>query len=567
MASVPEIPPNPLASFANPKLQRGRVGQSTGRFFGQVENLSYNEKNVMNRTSGVMIGSLVVLAGMFFLLAQSDSPGSSDSNEPIVFFCAASNRGVVEEIRAQYEEEFDRSVQIQYGPSMSLLSSIEVAKSGELYLPADDSFLFIAQEKELVAEMIPIARMQGVVAVKKGNPKGIKTFDDLLGDDVRLVQANDAAAIGKITKRILTKSGLWSKLDEATSAYRTTVTDVANDILVGAADAGIVYDAVLHTYPGLEYVELPELREANSKIAVGVIVTTKQPASALHFARYLAARDRGLRKYEAHGFSVVEGDQWDDTPELALYAGSMLRPAIDASITEFEQREGVRVSRTYNGCGVLVGQMKGGAVPDAFFACDTEFMTQARKWFPNPVDVSQNELVILVKKGNPHNIRSLRDLGEKGLRVGIGHEKQCAMGWLTQNTFREAGLQKTIMPNVVVQTPTGDLLVNQLRANSLDAAVAYLTNAAGSGEFLDAIQIQGLECSLATQPWAVGKDSDFPELSKRLFRKLTSTDTKLDFLAEGFLWQVDEAESGEAESGEAESGEAESGKAESDDDE
>jgi DNA-binding transcriptional LysR family regulator len=98
------------------------------------------------------------------------------------------------------------------------------------------------------------------------------------------------------------------------------------------------------------------------------------------------------------------------------------------------------------------------------------------------------------------------------------------------------------MPNVVVQTPTGDMLVNQLRANSLDAAVAYLTNAAGSGDFLDAIRIEGLDCAVASQPWAVGEDSDYPQLTNRLFQKLTSTDTKEDFLAEGFRWQVEDSQ-------------------------
>ena len=79
--------------------------------------------------------------------------------------------------------------------------------------------------------------------------------------------------------------------------------------------------------------------------------------------------------------------------------------------------------------------------------------------------------------------------------MGIGHEKQCAMGWVTQNTFREGGVQQEVMENVTVQTPTGDMLVNQMRAGSLDAAVVYLSNTAGSGDFLDAVRIQGLEAA------------------------------------------------------------------------
>ena len=41
-------------------------------------------------------------------------------------------------------------------------------------------------------------------------------------------------------------------------------------------------------------------------------------------------------------------------------------------------------------------------MPDAYFACDCEFMNQVKRLFPEPTTISQNELVILVKKGNPH---------------------------------------------------------------------------------------------------------------------------------------------------------------------
>lgn len=253
----------------------------------------------------------------------------------------------------------------------------------------------------------------------------------------------------------------------------------------------------------------------------------------------MTAADRGLEKYQHYGFRTAPGERWANTPELTLFAGSMLRPAIEETINKFEQREGVHVSRNYNGCGILVAQMKGGQHPDAYFACDTEFMQQMGDLFPTSIDVSQNELVIMVQKGNPHKIKSLRDLTKPGLRVGIGHENQCAMGWITQNTFKEGGLQTEVMANVTVQTPTGDMLVNQMRSGSLDAAVAYLSNAAGASEYLDAIQIRGISCSTATQPWGIATDSRYPHTMARLFTALASAESQEIFAAEGFGWNLD----------------------------
>jgi molybdate transport system substrate-binding protein len=462
---------------------------------------------------------------------------TSSAEPSLMVYCAASNREVMEAVQADYEKEFGIPVQVQYGASQTLLASLEVSKSGDLYLPADDSFLTEARERDLIADEFALADMKAVVAVPKGNPPQIATLDDLLRDEIRVAQASpEATAIGKVTKAALQTTGQWETLHEHTAVFKTTVNEVANDVKIGAVDAGIVYAPVLHDYETLEGISIPELASIQSRVAVALLKSSTRPQAAVHFARYLSARDKGLVRYREFGFEPVEGDFWTEQPELTLYAGSMLRPAIEETITDFERREGVKVTRVYNGCGILVAQMKAGEVPDAYFACDTEFMNQVKDIFPTPESVSQNELVILVKKGNPHGIKSLKDLSKPGLRVGIGHEKQCAMGWITQRTFAESGLQTELMKNVVVQTPTGDMLVNQMRSGSLDAAVAYLSNAAGAADLLDAIRIKGIPCSVATQPYGVAKSSDRRQLGQRLLHAIRTESSKEKFTSEGFRW-------------------------------
>ena len=216
----------------------------------------------------------------------------------------------------------------------------------------------------------------------------------------------------------------------------------------------------------------------------------------------------------------------------------MLRPAIERTIVEFERREGVEVTRVYNGCGILVAQMKSGLRPDAYFACDTEFMDQVVDLFPEPVTVSQNELVIAVPKGNPQRIKTLSDLTRPGILLGIGHQEQCAMGWLTQNTFRDSGLMSELMANVQTQTPSGDLLINQMLTGSLEAAIVYRSNVVSAEGRLEAIDIRGIPSSIATQPWAIAKESQYPQLAGRLFQRITSAESRRIFAAEGFRPQA-----------------------------
>ncbi|MGE3317493.1 MAG: substrate-binding domain-containing protein [Planctomycetaceae bacterium] len=497
----------------------------------------------MSRLIAAVLGSAVLLAVLSVsLLREPPLAESTDvSDEPLIVYCAASNKAVLEAIREDYERECGTRLQIQYGPSQTLLASLKISGTGDLYLPADDSYLDIARKENLLNGEFSLAKMQAVLVTAKGNPKGIASLKDLMRSEIRLAQGNpEATAIGKLTHAALSASGQWDALKLHTSVFKTTVNDVANDVMIGAVDAGIVFDAILHDYPSLETVPLPELATVQAHVAISTLKCSEQPTKAAHFARYMTSHDKGLKRYREFGFQPVDGDPWSDRPEITIYAGSMLRPAIESTLTDFEQREGVRIRRVYNGCGILVAQMKAGQVPDAYFACDVEFMNQVKNEFPEVRNVSQNELVILVPKGNPRNIRSLKDLTTPGLRVGIGHEKQCAMGWLTQRTLDESGMQDEVMKNVAVQTPTGDMLVNQMRSGSLDAAVAYLSNAAGSADFLDAIRIQGIPCSVATQPFGVSKESPNKHLIERLRNQILDDPSKTRFTQEGFRWIAQE---------------------------
>jgi len=484
----------------------------------------------------VTLGSVVILAGLIGLLAWRPGQPAGPSGQPITLYCAAGLRAPVEEIARQYEKETDTPVQTQYGGSQTLLANLEVSHSGDLYLAADDSYLDIARKKQLIAETLPILHMAPVIAVHKGNPKGIRGLDDLLQKDVRIAQANpDAAAVGKLTREALSKTGQWEALKKRTVVFKPTVNDVANDIKVGSADAGIVWDATVSQYPELERVHAPELAGKTANVSLAVLKSSQDPTAALRFARYLTARDRGLPAFQKDGFQTIDGDPWAEKPEIRLFAGAMLRPAIQNTLAEFQEREGVEIITVYNGCGILVADMKTGNHPDAYFACDKSFMNDVSDLFIDPADVSTNQLVILVPKGNPHGIHGLEDLGKPGLKIGIGHEKQCAMGALTQQTLKQSKLQNKVMKNVVTQVPTGDLLVNQLRAQALDAIIAYISNAKAPGDELEAIPID-IPCATAVQPIALSKDARYPRLTGRLMEQLRSQQSQERFEASGFHW-------------------------------
>jgi molybdenum ABC transporter molybdate-binding protein len=233
--------------------------------------------------------------------------------------------------------------------------------------------------------------------------------------------------------------------------------------------------------------------------------------------------------------ATVEGDPWSEKPQILFYSGGVNRLAVDQTIQEFEDREGVEVTRVYNGCGILVSQIKAGQQPDAYLTCDITFMDQVENSFQEINNVSSTKIIIATGKDNKHNITNLQDLTRSGLKVGVCNPKQSALGALTMNLLDAVKLTDQIMENVVVQTPTADLLVNQLRTGALDAAIVYAANVAQVTDKVASITLD-LPQATATQNIGINTRSEYKYLTRRLYQRLTSENSEQLYLKNGFKW-------------------------------
>ena len=486
----------------------------------------------------ILWGSLVAIGVLLGLLFWNQSPPShGPRREALVVYCAAGLKPVVEAVAKDYEREQKTSVQLQYSGSGTLLSNLRVAQRGDVFIPADTSFIDLGNSNRLLAEVLPLARMSAVVVVAKGNPKNIRSIRDLLRDGVRVSLGNpDSVAIGTVARAALTRSGDWAALSARALVFKPTVNDVANDVKLGAVDAGIVWNVTVAQYSELEAVVVPELSSARSEVAVCVLQSSTQPTEALRFARYLSARDRGLRRFQESGFEVMPGDVWNPHPSVLFYSGSVNRLAAEPTLREFEQREGVDITRVYNGCGILTSQIRSGQRPDAYFACDVSFMDTVQSYFQPAVALARTPLVLAVRKGNPKAIGGLPDLTRTTLKVGLCQEEQSALGALSARLLRSVGLWDSVKSNLAVQSPTGDLLINQLRSGALDVALVYAANTAAVLDAVDVVRLTG-PGTIAIQPYAVSRNSDHAQLMSRLQQALESKVSRDRFVSAGFQLQ------------------------------
>ncbi len=102
--------------------------------------------------------------------------------------------------------------------------------------------------------------------------------------------------------------------------------------------------------------------------------------------------------------------------------------------------------------GILVDQMEQGALvignlriaisePDVFTAGHGRIsrLQQEKGWFDEIRQYANNRLAIMVPKGNPANIHSLRDLGAEGVRVSMPNPKWEGIGGRIVEAYHKAG--------------------------------------------------------------------------------------------------------------------------------
>ena len=494
----------------------------------------------MKKLAVILLLLAALLGGVAYY--QHRSVPHPNQQPSLMVYCAAGLKTPVEAVAEQYRHETGVEVRLQIGGTGSLLSELRASRRGDLFIAADQGAVGDARKAEVIQEVFPLAVQHPVIAVRKGNPKQIKTLEDLLRPDVKIALANpEAASISRVSRAALGVT--WKKLAAHATVMKPTVTEIASDVSLGTVDAGIIWDAVTAQFKDTEAIEAPELSSHKESASACVSSFSVQPTAALRFARYLTAPDKGGAIFQEHGFTPAGGDKWADKPELILYSGGVNRPAVEGLLKQFAEREGVTLTTVFNGCGILCASMKtmGGTsnpkFPDAYYACDLCFVPPVADVFPEAVILTETDIGLVVQKGNPHGVKTLADLAQPGLKVGLCNAEQSTLGYMTRGMLKSSGLHDSVHKNVVVETPTADLLVNQMRVGALDAVIVYRVNYQPSAEFLDYLPIQH-EGAHAVQPFAVRGDSPHRYLGQRLLAFLKNN--RAQFERSGFNWRGEE---------------------------
>jgi molybdate transport system substrate-binding protein len=162
--------------------------------------------------------------------------------------------------------------------------------------------------------------------------------------------------------------------------------------------------------------------------------------------------------------------------ELLLYCGAGLRPVADDLIHEFASMHNVKIVADYAGSEVLLAKMRLVRQGDLYMPGDRSYVDQAvqANMILSQTPVCYFVPTILVQKGNPKDIQSLRDLTRPGLKIGLGDPQACAIGRETRQLLAKNDIARPdIEKNVAFQSMTVNELGLQIQAKALDAVIVW----------------------------------------------------------------------------------------------
>lgn len=165
-------------------------------------------------------------------------------------------KALAEKFNAEHD---DMEIMLNIGSSGELMSKMETAKIGDIFIPASNKFLQQAQDKGWVAETTPFLQQWPVFCLSKSGAEKIKTFDDLTKPGLKIAVGNiKTTALGQSWAQIANK--LPKEQAEAINANMTVEAAQANQVVqyinTDVIDAGLSFDSIAKAN-GFTYVEIP----------------------------------------------------------------------------------------------------------------------------------------------------------------------------------------------------------------------------------------------------------------------------------------------------------------------
>ncbi|WP_319453780.1 MULTISPECIES: molybdate ABC transporter substrate-binding protein [unclassified Mycobacterium] len=255
----------------------------------------------MKRVVGLVFAALLSVA-LLSGCGSSTKTSSSSTAAPtnLVVFAAASLKQSFTQLGEQFKTDNPgSSVEFSFAGSSDLVTQLTQGAKADVFASADTKNMDKAKDAGLLAgDPVNFATNTLTIAVAPGNPKGIKSFQELTKDGLNVVVCAPQVPCGSATEKVEKATGVELK----PVSEETSVTDVLNKVTTGEADAGVVYVTdVAGAGDKVTGVEFPESKDAVNTYPISSLKDSANAEVAKKFVEYVTG-EAGQKVLDQAGF-------------------------------------------------------------------------------------------------------------------------------------------------------------------------------------------------------------------------------------------------------------------------
>jgi molybdate transport system substrate-binding protein len=206
-----------------------------------------------------------------------------------------------------------------------------------------------------------------------------------------------------------------------------------------------------------------------------------------------------------------------------------------ASLTKVFPEIDPNARYTFGGSGALETDIEQGAPADVFAAASPKQPAQlfAKGLVDKPVEFATNTLVMIVPKGNPAHLNSVTEITKPGFKLVICNAS-VPCGDYARTAFKNLGITKAAMKNVVSQTTDVTQTVAEVALGQADAGFVYITDAKAAAGKVEVIRLPAAAKPGAKDFIAVVKAAKNRAAAEAFVAQVTSADGQAKLKAAGF---------------------------------
>ena len=226
----------------------------------------------------------------------------------LTVLAGSASKPVMEEAGPAMEEALGIRLAFDFGGSGVLLSRLELTGRGDIYLPASHDYMEKAVAGGLVdpATRVDMAYLVPALLVRKGNPKQIHGFEDLLRQNVKAAIGEPrTVCIGLYARELLAEAGVEKTLLPRLGRARSGAA-LANLLALDSVDAIIGWRVFAAWFPDrVEALPLP--RSLTPRLATFPGAVTTCSSDPDHARRVLAwlHGEQGRHIWRRHGYMTT----------------------------------------------------------------------------------------------------------------------------------------------------------------------------------------------------------------------------------------------------------------------